>query len=98
MEITITKEQYEAWRSEQGRLAEEALTSGLDLMRSMDPRAIAYRRNAANVDADIEGLSRNEEFDMLEAQWDLEGHSPEKQAEMFQSYIRNRYSGDLSPK
>jgi hypothetical protein len=61
-----------------------------DLMRSMRPDAIAWRGEQAEVDADIEGLARDEGADALVRRMDAEGVPLDEQRERLRAYFMSR--------
>jgi hypothetical protein len=60
------------------------------LLYSNDPAAAAWRANQADVDADIEGLSRDREADRMIADMDARGVDPLQQIERLKRYFRSR--------
>ena len=60
------------------------------LLYSNDPAAAAWRAKQADVDADIEGLSRDREADRMIAEMDAQGVDPRQQIERLKRYFRSR--------
>jgi hypothetical protein len=61
-------------------------------LHSKDPADAAWRARQAHVDADIEGLSRDNRADQLVADMEASGIAPRQQIEQLKSYFRNRQS------
>ena len=60
------------------------------LLYSNDPAAAAWRAKQADVDADIEGLSRDREADRMIAEMDAQGVDPLQQIKRLKQYFRSR--------
>jgi hypothetical protein len=60
------------------------------LLYSDDPAAAAWRAKQADVDADIEGLSRDGEADRMIADMDARGVDPRQQIERLRRHFRSR--------
>ncbi len=60
------------------------------LFYSNDPAAAAWRAKQADVDADIEGLSRDREADRIIAEMDARGVDPRQQIERLEQHFRSR--------
>jgi hypothetical protein len=59
-------------------------------LHSKDPADAAWRARQAQVDADIEGLSRDAEADRLVAEMDSSGVAPRQQIKRLKAYFRAR--------
>ena len=63
---------------------------------SMDAASVAWRREQANVDADIEGLARLPETDALIAEMDRENLSPAERRERLTAFYRQKSGSTLA--
>jgi hypothetical protein len=59
-------------------------------LHSKDPEAATWRAQQAQVDADIEGLSRDPEADRMVADMDAQGISPRDQIAQLKAYFKAR--------
>ena len=59
-------------------------------LHSKDPADAAWRRKQAEVDADIEGLSRDPEVDRVFAEMDARGLTPRQRIEHLKRYFKSR--------
>jgi hypothetical protein len=62
-------------------------------LHSQNPADAAWRARQAQVDADIEGLSRDPVADRLAAEMDASGVEPRKQIARLKTYFRRRQMG-----
>jgi hypothetical protein len=62
----------------------------LNRLHSKDPADAAWRARRAEVDADIEGLSRDAGADRLIADMDASGVAPRQQIKRLKAYFRVR--------
>jgi hypothetical protein len=62
-------------------------------LHSTDPTDAAWRRQQAQVDADIEGLSRDTEIDRFVDEMDAAGIEPRERIKRLKAYIRRRVLG-----
>jgi hypothetical protein len=64
-------------------------------LHSKDPADAAWRAGQAQVDADIEGLSRDPGADRLVAEMAAEGVAPRQRIERLKAYFRVRQNPKL---
>ncbi len=64
-------------------------------LHSKDPADAAWRAGQAQVDADIEGLSRDPEADRLVAEMAAEGVAPRQRIDRLKAYFRTRQNTKL---
>lgn len=62
-------------------------------LHARNPADAAWRAQQAQVDADIEGLSRDTDAARLVAEMDASGVEPRKQIERLKTYFRRRQMG-----
>jgi hypothetical protein len=75
-------------------MTKPATAKRIDRLHSQNPADAAWRARQAQVDADIEGLSRDAGADQLIAEMDASGVEPHKQIERLKNYFRRRQMGD----
>ena len=63
-----------------------------DRLHSQNPTDAAWRAQQARVDADIEGLRRDEEIDRFVDEMKASGVAPRERIERLKAYVRARQS------
>jgi len=65
----------------------------MDLLTSFDPEIVAWRRQQADVDADIEGLARDEDADRLADELQAQGLDVEERIARLKQYFIDKTRG-----
>lgn len=65
----------------------------MHLFTSTDPEIVAWRREQADVDADIEGLARDEQADKLSAELKAQGLGVEERIARLKQYFIEKSRG-----
>jgi hypothetical protein len=74
-------------------MTKTATAKRMSRLHAHNPADAAWRAQQAQVDADIEGLSRDAAADRLVAEMDASGVEPRKQIERLKTYFRRRQMG-----
>ena len=70
-----------------------ATSKRIDRLHAQNPADAAWRARQAQIDADIEGLHRDDDADRLIAEMDASGVPPRKQIARLKTYFRRRQMG-----
>ncbi len=74
------------------------ISKRMSRLHSKDPADAAWRARQAQVDADIEGLSRDPEADRLAAEMAAAGIAPRQRIERLKAYFQARQTANLGEK
>ena len=71
-------------------MTKPATTERIDRLHSQNPTDAAWRARQARVDADIEGLHRDDEIDRFTSDMKASGLAPRERIKRLKAYVRAR--------